>query len=120
MGDLTRHFSVSEVKCPCGCGEISLNLDLLKMLEVARTIAHIPFGINSWCRCEKHNKDVGGVDGSSHLKGLAVDIRAESVAKRRLIYNALKQAGFARFGIGRTIIHVDIDDKKTSPATWRY
>ena len=120
MGDLTRHFSVSEIRCKCGCGEISLNLDLLKMLEVARTIAHIPFIIISWCRCKKHNKAVRGVVGSSHLKGLAVDIEADTVAKRRLIYNALKQAGFARFGIGNSFIHVDIDDSKTSPATWRY
>ena len=30
--------------------------------------------ISSWCRTEKHNKIIGGVDNSYHLLGLGCDV----------------------------------------------
>ena len=118
MGDRSKHFSWYEIACDCGCGYAMGIKKLIDKLEVAREIADIPFHINSWCRCVEHNQAVGGVAGSSHIQGLAVDIRCNTKT-RRVIYDALRQAGFTRLGIARSFIHADVDDSKPD-AVWRY
>ena len=78
--------------------------------------------INSGFRCEKHNKDpkVGGSDTSSHLIGLAADIKCEYSTYRFHLLNALLKAGFKRIGIGKTFIHVDLDEAKPQSVIWLY
>ena len=52
---------------------VGLNTGLVEMLDKAREIAGIPFIITSGVRTPKQNEDAGGVNDSSHRKGLAVD-----------------------------------------------
>lgn len=39
------------------------------------------FSVTSWGRTDKHNKDVGGVDGSNHLFWLGMDVVLDEMKK---------------------------------------
>jgi len=114
-----KYFKESEFTCKCGCGETVISRDLLEMLDEARDFAKIPFIINSGYRCKEHTESIRNPT-SSHIKGLAVDIRCTSSKNRAIIIDALGYVGFKRFGIADTFIHADIDEKKLNPAIWLY
>jgi len=92
----------------------------LQMLNDARAIAGIPFKINSGFRTKSHNAYVGGKEKSSHLYGYAVDIHCTNSRGRAIIIDALRKAGFTRFGIGNTFIHTDNDPDKDANVVWLY
>ena len=56
---------------------VEANLDALaeQVLEPARQRLGKPITVNSGFRCKVHNKTVGGVANSQHMRGEAVDIR---------------------------------------------
>jgi zinc D-Ala-D-Ala carboxypeptidase len=116
---LIKNFKENEFLCSCGCKLNNINYDLVSKLEKARFISGIPFVITSACRCQKHNKAVGGVATSSHLFGLAVDILVESSDIRQKVLNSLIKVGFVRIGISKNFIHVDIDSSKNN-SVWIY
>ncbi len=113
------YFKFDEFECKCGCGFNNIDIDLLSRLNMARIDAKVSFIINSGCRCNKHNKNVGGSPTSSHLRGLAVDIKCESSLDRQIMLTSLIKVGFKRIGISKTFLHVDVDPNK-SPAIWLY
>ena len=82
--------------------------------------------VTSGYRTELHNKEVGGVSNSSHLKGLAADISDNQHGvkihsnNRFLMLQALLSVGFNRIGVGSGFIHVDIDKSKPSDVIWTY
>lgn len=94
--------------------------ELTGMLDEARSIANIPFRINSGTRCASRNKQEGGLPSSAHLKGLAVDIRCPDSETRSKILTALLMVGFDRIGIAKSFIHVDIDTTKPTDVVWLY
>ena len=100
--------------------ELNMDEEFLQRLDEAREYAGIPFIINSAWRSKEDNKRVGGKPNSSHLKGLAVDIKATSSRQRGLILDALRSVGFSRIGIAKTFIHVDLDFDKDQDVTWLY
>ena len=100
--------------------ELNMNEEFLQRLDEAREYAGIPFIINSAWRSEEDNKRVGGKPNSSHLKGLAVDIKATNSRQRGLILDALRSVGFSRIGIAKRFIHVDMDFDKDQDVTWLY
>jgi len=113
-----NYFKQKEFRCKC-CEGNQISQDLIDKLNVARYLAKTPFIINSGYRCKDHNKNVGGKSDSSHLKGLAVDIRAIGGVKQLTIVKALLQAGFTRIGVAKEFIHCDIDnDKKDTLYTY--
>ena len=89
MGDLTKNFSRSEFACKCGCGFDDIDLELVGILQSVRLFLGVPLHVNSGCRCEEHNKKVGGVANSWHTKGKAADISCELGAKK--IWDAARQ-----------------------------
>ena len=115
-----NYFSLSEFDCP-SIPNSGINMDkqFLTKLESAREIARIPFKITSGYRSVRHNKEVGGVQNSSHLFGLAADIAVGSGNERYIILNALIRAGFKRIGVAKTFIHCDTDDSKPN-SVWTY
>lgn len=117
-----KHFSPYEFSCQCGCGGGFSDMDdkLLAMLDSARGVSEVPYQLSSAYRCEKHNKDVGGVDGSSHTKGRAVDIIAHTGFEKWRIVHGLKKAGFVRIGISGKFIHADNDPHKPQHVIWTY
>jgi zinc D-Ala-D-Ala carboxypeptidase len=100
--------------------ELNMDEEFLQRLDEAREYAGIPFIINSAWRSKEDNKRVGGKPNSSHLKGLAVDIKATNSRQRGLILDALRSVGFSRIGIAKTFIHVDLDFDKDQDVTWLY
>lgn len=118
---LSKHFDSDEFDSPDlpGSGK-KMNIEFILMLELARQLADIPFIINSGFRTIEHNKKVGGISKSSHLKGLACDIHCVNPDDRYIIINALTMAGFDRIGIAKTFIHVDIDNSKPTPSIFLY
>ena len=120
---LSENFIAREFICPC-CKEEGVRDELVIHLQLAHNFLpnHSVIIINSAFRCEKHNKDpkVGGSDTSSHLVGLAADIKCEYSTYRYHLLSALLQAGFKRIGIGEKFIHVDLDETKPQKVIWDY
>jgi len=100
--------------------EKNMDVDFLAKLDKAREYADLPFIINSAYRSPEHNAKVGGKPGSSHIKGLAVDISAKDSRTRFLILDALFAVGFTRIGIADSFIHVDSDIDKSQNVIWTY
>jgi hypothetical protein len=111
MGDVTKNFDYSEFDCPC-CHKNQTVIDFIKKLQIARDYSGIPFKINSGYRCARHNKAVGGVINSAHLKGMAADIATLLSIDRYKIVDGLIMAGFERIEICPTWTHCDIDETK--------
>jgi uncharacterized protein YcbK (DUF882 family) len=114
------HFEDYEFECKCGCGLNNMDPGFLVRLDYARRLAGVTFHINSGCRCKTHNKNVGGSDTSSHLKGLAVDIQALTSQGRYRVLASLLSVGFKRIGIHSKFIHVDRDPDKALEVIWVY
>ena len=115
----TKHFKAKEFLCRC-CGEEKMVQSFVDMLELARDAAGIPFKVVSGYRCLNHNRKIGSKDTSAHIKGLAADIRANTLSDRFIIIKACMEAGFCRFGIAQTYIHVDLDGSKPKSCIWLY
>ena len=118
------YFTEDELKCPC-CGIYNINRYFLYLLNSAREDAGIPFSMNSCCRCEKHNKEVGGKDNSTHIttetnEGMAGDIKCKSSGNRLIILTSLIKVGFKRIGIAKTYIHADTDISQPQKVAWMY
>ena len=114
-----QYFKDSEFACKCGCSG-NIKPELLEKLHRAREIAGVPFVITSGYRCKEHNAKIGGSPTSSHLKGLAVDIRISNQNDGKIL-KALYCAGFNRVGIDEnSFIHVDIDSDKATDSLWFY
>ena len=92
------HFELSEFDSPDdkGSGKY-MDESFLSMLDDARSLAGIPFTINSGFRSKSHNAYVGGKEQSSHLFGYAVDLHCTDSRSRFIIIDALTKAGFQSY-----------------------
>tara|TARA_R100001230_G_C5675373_1_gene180889 strand:+ start:368 stop:772 length:405 start_codon:yes stop_codon:yes gene_type:complete len=114
-----KYFKKSEFTCKCGCGETVISDELLHKLDDARKHAGIPFKITSGYRCPNHPESKKNPT-SSHIKGLAADIKCSDSKTRAILIDALTYVEFYRIGISKSFIHVDIDEDKVSPVVWLY
>lgn len=71
-------------------------------------------------RCKECNLRAGGVKNSAHLRGKAVDIRADTSSERFQILRHAFSMNFRRIGVGRTIIHIDMDCDLPQDVVWIY
>lgn len=116
-----KYFKDAEFRrCTPSCSLQDMQQGMMKMLDLAREIAGIPFVLNSAYRSKAWELSKGRTGTSSHTKGMAVDIRCNTDANRYRIINALLAAGFSRIGVGRTYIHADNDLSKTQRVIWHY
>ena len=124
MGDLSAHFSKSEFACKCGCGfgtrKNDVSRDLILLLEQMRAEYGKPIVITSGCRCPEHNKQVGGVVGSAHMRGTAADIHVAGGANRRKLVDIAVMLGAAGIGVANGFVHVDCDHTLPRPSIWSY
>lgn len=105
--------------CKCGCGGNGVSDELVRrFLEVERRTGKLM--ITSGWRCAEHNREVGGVAGSAHVKGLAVDVKVDHSRLRHYVVKALIEEGFVRYGIAGAFIHFDIDTDKDQDVCWVY
>lgn len=121
-----KYFTLEEFDSPdLPSSGREMDDNFLYMLEDARSIAGIPFKINSGYRTESHNDIVGGrkktasSKGSSHMYGYAADISATTSGEKFIIVKSLIEAGFTRIGIANSFIHADNDPDKPN-AIWSY
>lgn len=77
-GDI-QYFKKDEFTCKCGCGLNNMNLKVVKIADEVRKHFGKPAIVTSGSRCEKHNKEVGGVANSRHLQGKAIDMYVQGV-----------------------------------------
>lgn len=81
---VSKHFTLAEVLTTdkpllqsCFPAEYIANISrMINKMELVRTILLRPIEVTSWYRSPKLNANVGGVETSAHLKGLAVDFFA--------------------------------------------
>jgi uncharacterized protein YcbK (DUF882 family) len=116
-----RYFNYSEFDSPDvqGSGQL-MDKTLLEMLDEVRDKFDKPIHITSGFRTPAHNEAVGGIETSSHLKGLAVDIACKKSTDRFDLINCLLDVGFSRIGVAKTFIHADIDFDKVQGVIWTY
>lgn len=115
------YFKQDEFDSPDEIGSGSkMDADLLDKLNGTRHMSEMPFIVTSGYRTKAHNKKVGGVNGSSHTKGLAVDISCKNSVNRSKIIRAALKNGFTRIGISGNFIHLDVDKDKAQDVIWTY
>lgn len=114
MGDLSQHFNRHEFACKCGCGQDTVDYELVKLLEHLRHWAGSPITITSGNRCKAHNERVGGSPNSQHLLGKAADIQVKGWSPED-IYKVLEEWCPYSHGVGlyKGWVHVDVRDKKS-------
>jgi zinc D-Ala-D-Ala carboxypeptidase len=122
MNSQFKYFSWSEFdsKDAPGSGKLHMCEAFVRKLDAVRECAGFPFIITSGYRTTAHNAAVGGVPGSSHTKGLAVDIAAITESQKRAIAQCAIRNGITRIGWGKTFIHLDLDTAKTQRTVWGY
>ena len=104
-----RYFEMKEFACKC-CGQLppsaEQNLQALvdHVLDPARERLGMPITVNSGYRCPAHNKAVGGVKNSQHLKGEAADI---TCADNKRLAEIIEQLdNFDQLIVYPTFLHV--------------
>jgi zinc D-Ala-D-Ala carboxypeptidase len=116
-----RYFSQRDFsRCNPPCKIIDMDDKLMEMLDVARFHSGVAYIPTSGKRTLQHELDMDRDGSSSHVKGLAVDLLAETSSDRRKILSGLIKAGFTRIGIGKNFIHADIDPDKDQDVIWHY
>jgi len=114
MGDLSKFFSREECECKCQCGLMNIDPELLRVMDELRVLVGHGLTPSSGSRCGKNN--------SVHLTGMAVDLKTPGSIQRWELLNAISLHNeislrsdlhiIARIGIGRSFIHIDLDDTK--------
>lgn len=113
MGNVSKHFSRWEFACSCGCGFSAVDFELLNALEEIREHFGKPIKINSACRCEQHNKKVGGADSSMHKRGMACDIVVAGVDPEQVQqYLQNKYKGSKGIGSYGNFTHFDVRENE--------
>ena len=129
---ITKNFSVDEMMCHCGCGEDSMDMDFMDILQNIREDMNRPLKISSAVRCAEHNSVVSstGIFGPHvpRKEGTMVsDILISGADALRLVDIARKH-GISGVGISqrgahaKRFIHIDTlsDDKHPRPTMWSY
>jgi uncharacterized protein YcbK (DUF882 family) len=121
MGDLSENFSRWEFQCQCKrqeCDAVGMDSEFIYMLQKLRTEFGHPLRIVSGSRCMFHNRRIGGVVKSWHLRGRACDIAVKGGLMRFILAKKAFELGFRGIGIGHNFIH--LDNRDTWTALWSY
>ena len=130
---ITKNFSVDEMMCHCGCGEDSMDMDFMDILQNIREDMNRPLKISSGVRCAEHNSVVSstGIFGPHvpRTEGTkAADIIIAGADALRFIDTARKH-GISGVGISqrgdhaKRFVHIDTlsaDDGHPRPTVWTY
>jgi len=112
-----HYFVAKEFDSPDSPGSGSMmDRELVRGLDLARSIAGIPFKVSSGYRTAVHNSSVGGKPDSAHLYWCAADIVAIRPETRYLVLRGLVMAGFRRLEVAPRHIHVDVMDDLAHPS----
>ena len=109
MGDISKNFDRSEFACKCGCGQDTVDVELVDVLQRLRDHVNKPIGISSANRCPSHNISVGGSPKSQHLVSKAADLQLSGLDPEE-VADLLEQWFPSKYGIGRynSFTHIDV------------
>ncbi len=110
MTEVSSHFDRNEFACKCRCGQDTVDVELVTVLEKIRAHFNAPVSISSGNRCETYNQSVGGAKNSQHLKSRAADIQVRGFEPHE-VQDWID--GWHLGGMGRyeTFTHVDTRGK---------
>lgn len=111
---ISPHFDRDEFACKCKCGFDTVDALLLEALDAIRTHFNQPVTVTSACRCNTHNKKVGGSTNSQHKKGRAADIQVRNTSPSAVATFA-EELGMS---VGRYETFTHIDSRSGPPARW--
>lgn len=125
-GTASRNFDFKEFRCKCGgryknCRRIWVDRRLIVAMEkLRRTHYRSGMVVISGCRCQGHNKAVGGASSSQHTRGTACDITPVATLPRVRALRVFSGLGYARSN--NRVCHVDVryGGSRSNPAVWEY
>lgn len=109
---VTNNIKVKELRCKDGTNAIRQDYVTVCIAQLWRTISNESVIINSAFRTKNHNKKIGGVSNSSHLKSCALDIKKPAGLSTEILGNFLYSIGVERIKVVSSYVHFDIDDTK--------
>jgi uncharacterized protein YcbK (DUF882 family) len=127
---LSPNFSSREFRCSC-CGKLIVDRSLIDAMQLLRDRLAQPLVITSGYRCPEHNRTVGGVSNSAHMRGRAADVAAAPAgltplelgkAAAALMNN--ERRAFSHIGIydgyqgKHGFVHLGIGGKSRDPKIW--
>lgn len=99
---------------------LNISKDLVLFLERLEREVGFELKFSSGVRCEECNRRVGGVHGSSHIMGRAVDVACIGGFARLIIVGAALRCGARRVGVGASFVHLDVDADQVQDVLWVY
>jgi len=118
MGDISTNFSRSEFACKCNrCGQDTVDVELIKVLEEIRAHFGKPVVITSGYRCQSWNAHEGGAITSQHIYGRAADFYMPGVKPVQVI-KWLDENYRELYGVGLYSTWVHLDTRTNGPARW--
>ena len=105
-----NNFKVSDFVCKCGCGEMLYTPRLIETLDKLKNNFQRDVVVTSGFRCDKRNKEVGGVEGSLHTTGQAVDFVVRGVSPAKVAQYLHDFDGGV--GLYERHVHIDVGVKK--------
>lgn len=118
--ELQKLSEINLKYCVPACSVEDLNPKLVDRIIMAQRMCGVQFTVTSGYRSQAHERSKGRKGSSSHCKGLAVDVSAVNSHLRFKIIAGCILAGFPRLGVGKTFIHIDIDETKAHPIVFHY
>ena len=79
-----QHFKVKEFACKDGSQVVFIDSYLVSILDTLRNQVGKPVIINSGYRTPTRNKEVNGAKYSSHMRGMAADIRVNGISPKEI------------------------------------
>lgn len=113
---LSKNFRTDEFDCKCGykeCVYQRISVEQVNKLQQLRDLTG-SLKVTSGFRCQRHNKDVGGVISSQHVLGTAADVTSSKIGIVTLQEFAKKI--FNGVGMYNTFTHTD--SRQGRKATW--
>ena len=113
---ISHFFKRKEFECNCGCGQDTVDYELLLVMDMLRHHFDKPVRISSGNRCFNHNRKIGGSQRSQHLRGKAADFTVVGV-EPQAVYGYLDSVYPDHYGMGDYVnfTHFDV---RANKARW--
>lgn len=119
--EVLKYFKEEEfLKASPPCHLSDMDWWFMLKLDKCRSLAGVPFVINSAYRSKEYELEKGRKGSSAHTLGLAVDIACTDSYKRFKILKAAIEVGFTRIGINARYIHLDDSWFHVDNVVWLY
>lgn len=108
---IADYITHDEIKCKCNsdiCTYTLIDIRLINTWSKLRKEWGQPIQINSCYRCQVHNENVGGVKGSYHTYGTAIDLALPLDHRDVSSFIRLCEKHFAFVKLYRNFVHTDI------------